>query len=225
MKAIREVRSIDTIRCWTDRYITVEGKICMISLFGTQTRVNTIRAIILKGETLYLQDLWTWKNASSVKRADKKLKAISRQLSPGVAHCVIYAPDYLDPKEAFAEKIFFGDSVEQVMGKFFFVAQKRYSTPFLPAWTDWLWNQMEHTVNINALGFNEVLGVNFPDEADLESRLFEAGAPLSGGCVEKEDEEVEEPCVSLVEQVVAIADAVADDGILSGNYKRHIDMS
>lgn len=225
MQVIREVRSIDTVRCWTDRYITVGGEICMISLFGTQTRVNTIRAIILKGEQLYLQDLWTWKNASPVKRADKQLKAINRQMSPGVAHCLIYAPDYLDPKEAFGEKIFFGDSVEQVLGKFFFVAQKRYSTPFLPAWTEWLWNEMEHTGNISALGFNEVLGVKFPDEADLEPRLFEAGAPLSGGCVIKPEEEPEEPSASLVEQVVAIADAVADDGMLSGNYKRLIDMS
>lgn len=179
MNQIREVRSIDTVGCRTDRYITVGREIRFISLFGSSTRVNTIKAIILKGEIVYLQDCWTGRNHLAVTRANRQLKAMTRQITYGVAHCLLYAPDYLAPEGEFAEKIFFGDSKEQILEKFYYVAQNRYSTPFMTAWAEWLLRQMEQTEEINALGFNQVLGIKFLEENDLEERLFEAGAPLS----------------------------------------------
>lgn len=225
MKQVREVRSIDTVTCGTDGYLTIDKEIYLISLFGSQTRVNTVRAIILKGETVYLQDLWTWKNATPVKRADKKLKTVNRQLAPGVAHCLVYAPNYLEAKEPSEEKIFFGDSDEQLMEKFFQAAQMRYTTPFLPEWRDWLYGQMGKIPNINAMGFNQVLGVKFHDEADLEARLFEAGAPLSGGgyAIPDEKEEIKQS-LPAIEDAVA-AEAVADGSTEADGYKRLIDLN
>lgn len=223
MKPVREVRSIDSVGCWTDGYITIDKGIFMVSLFGSPARVNAIRAIILKGETVYLQDCWSFKNAFPVKRADKKLKAINRQLAPGVAHCLIYAPQYLEAKEASPEKILFGDSEKQILEKFFHVVQKHYSTPFLPAWTDWLLGQMEQMININALGFNQVLGLKFPEEEDLEARLFEAGAPLSGGGhVHAGQEKIEQPL-----PMPSLSDAVATDAEIGheSGYTRLIDLS
>ena len=226
-KLIREVMSIDSVACWTDGYITVGQDICMVSLFGSTTRVNTMRAIILKGELVYLQDCWNYKNAWAVTRVDKKLKAINRQLAHGVAHCVIYAPVLLDPEEAFGKKIFFGDSVEKVQENFFYVAQKRYSTPFLPAGTQWLLSQMEPIENINALGFNQVLGVRFPEEEDLEARLFEAGSPLSGGGYaqggKSTEEDNKQPFPTLSDALAA--DVNEEASLLEGNYKRKIDLN
>jgi hypothetical protein len=180
-KAIREVRSIDRVSCWTDRFIAVDRELRFISLFGSSTRVKTITAIILKGEIVYLQQCWTGENAFAVERSTRGVKAITRQMARGVTHCLLYTPDYLVPEGEFAEKIFYGDSMEQIYQKFFYAAEKRYSTPFLPDWTEWLWDQMAQTVEINALGFNQVQGIKFLDENDLEERLFEAGSPLSAG--------------------------------------------
>lgn len=177
--AIREVRSIDTVSCWTDKFITVGKEIRFISLFGSSTRVKTVTAIIIKGEIVYLQECWSGKNHFGVKRADRQMKALTRQLSRGVTHCLLYTPDYLVPEGEFAEKIFYGDSIEQIHQKFFYAAEKRYSTPFLPSWTEWLYGQMAQTEEINALGFNQVQGIKFLDEQDLEDRLFDAGSPLN----------------------------------------------
>jgi hypothetical protein len=186
-----------------------------------------MRAIILKGELVYLQDCWNYKNASAVTRVDQKLKTINRQLAHGVAHCVIYAPALLDLEEAFGKKIFFGDSVEKVQENFFYVAQKRYSTPFLPAWTQWLLSQMEPIENINALGFNQVLGVRFPEEEDLEARLFEAGSPLSGGGYaqggKSTEEDNKQPFPTLSDALAA--DVNEEASLLEGNYKRKIDLN
>lgn len=181
--AIKEVKSIDAVSCWTNRFITVGGEICFISLFGTSTRVNTIRAIILKGEVVYLQNCWTGKSRSKAERSSHQVKCLTRQLARGVTHCLLYTPDYLVPEGECPQKIFYGDSQEQILHKFFYAAQKRYSTPLLPAWSEWLLESMEHVVQteIIALGFNQVLGCKFLEEEDLEARLFEAGSPLSSG--------------------------------------------
>ena len=180
-KAIREVTSIDRVSCWTDRFITVDREIRFISLFGSSTRVKTISAIIVKEEVVYLPECWTSPTGLGFMRSKRKMKVITRQLARGVTHCLLYVPDYLVPEGEFAEKIFYGDSMEQILHKFFYAAQKRYSTPFIPAWTEWLWDQMAQTLEINALGFNQVEGIKFLDENDLEERLFEAGSPLSAG--------------------------------------------
>ena len=71
--------------------------------------------------------------------------------------------------------------MEQIFEKFFYAAQTRYTTPLLPAWTEWLWEQMERTEAINALGFNLAIAIRFIDECDLEERLFETGSPLGAG--------------------------------------------
>ncbi|MFA5183586.1 MAG: hypothetical protein WC405_19945 [Syntrophales bacterium] len=180
-EAIREVKSIDSVSCWTNRFISVGGEIRFISLFGSSTRVNTIRAIILKGEVVYLQNCWTGKNRSKVKRSSHQVKCFTRQLARGVNHCLLYTPDYLVPEGEFAEKIFYGDSIEQIQQKFFYASEKRYSTPLLPTWTEWLWDQMAQAEDIDALGFNLVRSVEFLEENDLEERLFEAGSPLIAG--------------------------------------------
>jgi hypothetical protein len=180
-EAIRKVTSIDAVSCWTDRFITVGRELRFISLFGTPTRVKTITAIILKEEVVYLHECSSSPNGLGFVRSKRKMKAITRQLARGMTHCLLYVPDYLVPEGEFAEKIFYGDSMDQIHHKFFYAAQKRYSTPFIPAWTEWLWDQMAQTLEINALGFNQVEGIKFLDENDLEERLFEAGSPLSAG--------------------------------------------
>ena len=180
-EALRKVTSIDTVSCSTNRFIAVDRKLRFISLFGTPTRVKTITAIILKEEVVYLHEYGNSPNGLGFVRSKRKMKAITRQLARGMTHCLLYVPDYLVPEGEFAEKIFYGDSMEQILHKFFYAAQKRYSTPFIPAWTEWLWDQMAQTLEINALGFNQVEGIKFLDENDLEERLFEAGSPLSAG--------------------------------------------
>jgi len=175
---VKEVRSLDHVACWTDRFITVQGWICLLSLFGSATRVNTLKAIILKGEPVYLQNCWTWDERSQVQKPDVQVKTITRQVAPGVTHCLLYMPNYLIPNANGAQKVFWGDTLEQIFQKFFYVAQARYSTPLLPDWTEWLWDQMLQVQDINALGFDKVVGVQFLEEAELEERLFEAGAPL-----------------------------------------------
>lgn len=180
-KNVKEVKSIDHVGCWTDRFITDDDTIYLMSLFGSSTRVNTLKAIILKGEPVYLQDCWTWKNRSKVQRVHGELKSMTRQLARGVAHCLLYAPDYLLPEGDEPQKIFSGDSMEQIFEKFFYAAQTRYTTPLLPAWTEWLWEQMDQAEAINALGFNLAIAIRFIDECDLEERLFETGSPLGAG--------------------------------------------
>ena len=55
---VREVKSLDHFGCWTDRYIVLNDQIMLLSLFGTATRVNALKAVILKGEVeIYLSPL------------------------------------------------------------------------------------------------------------------------------------------------------------------------
>lgn len=182
-QAIRTVTSIERVSCWTDRFITIGREIRLISLFGTSTRVKTLTAIIIKGEAVYLHECWRSPGGLGVMRSDRKIKAFTRQLARGVMHCLLFVPDYLVPEGEFAEKTFYGDSREQLLHKFFYAAQKRYSTPLLPEWSEWLLENMEHIGQneIEALGFDQVLNCKFLEEADLEARLFEAGSPLIPG--------------------------------------------
>jgi len=181
---VRTVTSIDRVSCWTDRFITVGREIRFISLFGTSIRVKTITAIIIKGEAVYLHECWRSPGGLGVTRPDRKIKAITRQLARGVMHCLLYVPDYLVPEGEFAEKTFYGDSKEQILEKFFYAAQKRYSTPLLPAWSEWLMDQMLQVDEIESLGFKQVEGVQFLEEENLETILFEdAGSPLSVGAI------------------------------------------
>lgn len=181
---VKEVKSLDHFGCWTDGFITVEGWIMLLSLFGTATRVNAIKAVILKGEPVYLQDLWTGKNRIQAKRPSNQVKSWTRQLARGTTHCLLYTPDYLSPEGKFHQKLFYGISQEQVMEKFFYAAQQRYSTPLTPEWTEWVLEQMPQVQEISSLGFNRVMGVQFLEEAELEERLFEVGSPLNIGDID-----------------------------------------
>jgi len=178
---IREATSIDRVSCWTDRFITVDREIRLISLFGSATRVKTLTAILLKGEAVYLHECWGSPGGLGFMRSNRKMKALTRQLGRGVAHCLLFTPDYLVPEGEFADRLFFGDSLKDILHKFFYAAQKRYSTPFIEAWAEWLWEQMVQALEISSLGFNRVQGIKFLDEQDLEERLFEAGSPLCAG--------------------------------------------
>jgi hypothetical protein len=180
-RKVKEVRSLEHFGCWTDRYIIVAGEIYLLSLFGSPTRVNAIKAVITKGDPVYLQDCWTGKRRIKAQRPSRAVKSWTRQLAAGVTHSLLYAPDYLAPAGNYPRKIFYGDSREQVMEKFFYAAQRRYSTPLLPEWSGWLWENMEQVVpaDIKSWGCNQVLGCKFLEEANLEARLFEAGSPLS----------------------------------------------
>jgi hypothetical protein len=178
---IKEVKSLDHFGCWSDGFITLDGWILLLSLFGSSTRVNAIKAVILKGEPVYLQELWTGENRIQAQRPSHKVQSWTRQLARGTTHCLLFTPDYLSPEGKFHQKLFYGDSQEQLMEKFFYAAQQRYSTPLMPDWTEWVLGQMLQTQEINALGFNQVMGVQFLEEAELEERLFEAGSPLNAG--------------------------------------------
>jgi hypothetical protein len=181
MERIREVKSLDHFGCWTDRYIMVQGFIMLLSLFGTTTRVNAVKAVILKGETVYLQDCWTGKDRITAERSQHSVKTFNRQLAPGLTHSLLYVPDYLAPEGEYFQKIFYGDSQEQILHKFFYAAQKRYSTPLLPEWSEWLLDQMLPVQEIEFLGFRQAQCLQFLEEENLETCLFEAGSPLIPG--------------------------------------------
>jgi hypothetical protein len=178
-RKVKEVKSLEHFGCWTDRYITVEGFIMLLSLFGSATRVNGVKAVIAKGETVYLQDCWTGKHRIKAQRPSYSVKSWTRQLAVGVTHSLLYVPDYLAPEGKYFQKIFYGDSREQILEKFFYAVQKRYSTPLLPEWSQCLLVQMLPVQKINFFGFNRVQGLQFVEEQNLESMLFEAGSPLS----------------------------------------------
>jgi hypothetical protein len=181
-RKVREVKSLDHFGCFTDRYIIREGVIILLSMFGTATRVNALKAVILKGDAVDLQDCWTGKHRSGVVRPPvQQVKTLTRQLAQGVTHCLLYVPDYLEPEGNYPRKVFYGDSQEQLMEKFFYAAQKRYSTPLLPAWTEWLWDEMAQVEEIDVLGFNKARGVEFLEEEELEALLLDRGSPLMSG--------------------------------------------
>ncbi|MBW1987603.1 MAG: hypothetical protein JRI50_10360 [Deltaproteobacteria bacterium] len=184
-KNIKQVLSPDHVGCFTDRYLIgvderSNKKIYLISLFGTKTRVDAVKATILCGQAVFIQNCWTegWAEHSQVRKTYWQYRTITRQLAPGVAHCLIFTPALLVPESKSYERVFWGESQEEILKKFFYAAQKYYSTPLLPEWTEWLWNEMDQ-IDIEFLGFKLAVGVKFYAESFLETRLFEENSPIA----------------------------------------------
>jgi len=188
---IQQVLSYMGVGCYTDAYILgPKAELYLISLFGTHTRVNAVKALILDGDAVYVQDLESigWKERRQVQRSKLSsgigsnvlipLKTLNRKLAPEVSHSLIYAFPVLEPESKYEAgcKIIFGSPAE-VRRKFFSAVQNHYSTPLLPEWTDWLWEEMA-VEPLAVLGFEEAYRVTFLDEGFLEQRLFEYGSPI-----------------------------------------------
>lgn len=186
-KNIKQVLCPDHVGCYTDRYLigtdsNSKKRIYLISLFGTKTRVDAVKATILNGQAVFIQDCWTkgWTRHFQVLKTQWSYKTITRQLAPGVVHSLIYAPALLVPESKSDERIFWGESQDEILKKFFYAAQKYYSTPLLPEWTGWLWEEMM-TCELDSFGFNLAVAIKFCDQKFLETRLFEAGSPIEDG--------------------------------------------
>lgn len=186
-KNIKQVLSPDHVGCFTDRYLIgvderSNKKIYLISLFGTKTRVDAIKATILNGQVVLIQDCWidSWSGAFQVLKIQWSYRTITRQLAPGVAHCLIFTPALLVPESKSYERVFWGESQDEILKKFFYAAQKYYSTPLLPEWTEWLWEEMM-TCELESFGFKLAVAIKFCDQKFLETRLFEAGSPIEDG--------------------------------------------
>lgn len=170
-----------TVGCYTDGYLidADEKEIVLISLFGTPSRVTAVRASILVGDSVYVEPCWNtdWQQRQWAKRDKKKpFKSLNRKLAPNVAHSMIYAVNLFKPEEH-SEKVFFGKDMEEIQRKFFAAAQQYYSTPLLPEWTDWLWQEMQPE-SLKVLGFDLGYKVCFCNEAQIEIKLFEGGSPI-----------------------------------------------
>jgi|GEM_PF-2795054 len=178
---IRQVLNYMSVGCYTDAYVLgLEEEIFLISLFGSPSRVQAIQAAILKGDAVYIQETGTiiWDSRQRAKRYTGKMQVWNRRLAPDVAHGVLCAPAVLKPEpDHTGEKVFYGADLEEVQRRFFHAAQQHYSTPLLPEWTAWLWDEMT-TEPLPVLGFEQAYLVRFIDQNILEQRLFEYGAPL-----------------------------------------------
>jgi len=178
---IMQVLSYMGVGCYTDAYVLgLDEEIYLISLFGSPSRVQAMQAAILKGDTVYIQEAGSisWDSRQRAERFTGKMQAWSRRLAPDVAHSLLCAPAVLKPEPDHTSegKVFYGD-LEEVQRRFFHAAQQHYSTPLLPEWTAWLWDEMT-TEPLPVLGFEQAYLVKFLDQQMLEQRLFEYGAPL-----------------------------------------------
>lgn len=180
-KEIKQVMAPASVGCFTDGYLLDDEEIYLISLFGTPTRVNAIKAAILQGDKLYVQPCWSqdWKQRQWL-RKHRQFTVLNRKLAPHVAHSLLFAPQLLNPEDSSNQKVFFGASMKAIYRKFFYAAQKYYSTPLLPEWTEWLWEEME-VLSLTAMGFDQAFMVRFCNEEFLEKRLFEYGSPIYRG--------------------------------------------
>lgn len=186
MQNIRQVMDYHGLGCYTDAYVIgPDGEIYLLSLFGSASRVQAVRAAILNGYPVYIQEIGnlSWHNRRKAQRfADGKMQVWNRKLGPDVAHALVLAPAVLSPEPPSDDarwlgyKVFYGTAAE-VKEKFFYAAQKHYATPLLPPWTDWLWEEMA-VEPLEALGFAQAYQVTFIDQSVLERRLFEYGSPL-----------------------------------------------
>lgn len=168
-----------TVGCYTDGYLIDEdGEIFLISLFGTPTRVNAVKASILVGDKVCLQPCWNldWQQRQWVKRAKQQFTVFNRKLASNVGHSLMYSTE-LKPDDQSRQKVFFGNNLDEIYQKFFAAAQKHYSTPLLADWTEWLWWEMEPE-GLKALGFGLAYKIWFLDEELLEKRLFAVGSPI-----------------------------------------------
>lgn len=173
--------SAGTVGCYTDGYVLRDEEVYLISLFGTPTRVNAVKAAILQGNTLEAMPCWSrdWQQRRWF-RKHRQFTVLNRKLAPQVAHSLLYAPPLLNPEDSSNEKVFFGTSLEEIHRKFFYAAQKYYATPLMEEWTGWLWEEME-VLSLTALGFELAYKAKFCNEGFLEKRLFEYGSPIYGG--------------------------------------------
>lgn len=186
MQDIRQVLDHHGLSCYTDAYVIgPDEEIYLISLFGSSSRVQAVRAAILGSYPVYIQELGnlSWDSRKKAQRfTEGKMQVWNRKLGPDVVHTLALAPAVLSPEPPSGEarwlgyKVFYGTEAE-VKEKFFYAAQQHYSTPLLPQWTDWLWEAMT-VETLDSLGFAQAYRVNFIDQDVLERRLFEYGAPL-----------------------------------------------
>lgn len=178
---IKQVLSYHGLACYTDAYVIgQQDEIYLLSLFGSPSRVQAIKAAVISGDSVYCQEVGNlaWDNRRRAHRYTGKMQVLNRKLAPDVAHALLYAPAVLtpEPEDAADCKVFCGTEAE-VKEKFFYAAQKHYATPLLPQWTAWLWEEMA-VEPLEVLGFKHAYQVKFIDQSVLERRLFEYGAPL-----------------------------------------------
>jgi hypothetical protein len=170
---IFKVVGIDHVSCFADRLIIEPEKshLHLVSLFGTSARVTAIKAQLLTGQQVLVQRLDRSRGRKVTRNPAGKYQVFTKRLSPEVLHCLFYEGDLLLPDGKGSDRIIIGNSRDEVFSRFFRLAQRHYTLPLLPAWTEWLWEQSSPE-QLEAVGWQEAWKLGWPQDDDLEAALM-----------------------------------------------------
>ncbi|MCL4502393.1 MAG: hypothetical protein M1438_11165 [Deltaproteobacteria bacterium] len=169
---IVKIVGFDHVSCFADRLIIEPEKerLHLASLFGTLARVTAIKAQLLTGKQVLIQRL-DQKRGHQVERSQGPYQVLIKRLSPEVLHCLLFRADLFLPKSNGSDRIIVGNSRDEVLSRFFRLAQQHYTLPLLPAWTEWLWEQCEPE-QLEAIGWQEAWTLCWPQDEELEAALM-----------------------------------------------------
>ncbi|MEA3427848.1 MAG: hypothetical protein U9Q84_01230 [Thermodesulfobacteriota bacterium] len=137
------------VECYTDAYIADDNEnLYLISLFGRSGTVKAIGAAIIEGRSIGIKETDT-----VFTRVHTALKVITQNLSDGVCHKALLAPEW-----------FTGDTNRIVIGEdkkraFHFLAAN-ISTPLKEEWTDALWKSVFTPQPLTGFGYLNGKGLN-----------------------------------------------------------------
>jgi hypothetical protein len=169
---IVKIVGFDHVSCFADRLIIEPDKdrLHLASLFGTLARVTAIKAQLLTGKQVLIQRL-DQDHGRQVERSSGQYQVLIKRLSPEVLHCLLFRTDMFLPKSEGSDRIIIGNSRDEVLSRFFRLAQQHYTLPLLPAWAEWLWEQCS-AEQLEAVGWREAWTFCWPQDDGLEAALM-----------------------------------------------------
>ena len=131
------------IMCHADAAIMDNaGYLYLVSLFGRPGLVKAIGAGFLTGKDVYV-------NGVSVTRPGNTLQAVTSNLDDGLAHKVIFAPEFFTGEN---RRILVGEDRKSA----FQLLDSAVSTPLKEEWSDFLWEAVFTPSRL--IGFGQVNG-------------------------------------------------------------------